>query len=244
MAAQKTNTKTKVKRKQVSPKATKVKKVTKRVTKKVAPSVSNFETIPQVKTKKISKKLSVIFLLVFLAVLVYTARGLIIVATVNGKPIYRWTVIDRLEKLGGQQVVDEIIQEELINQEAARLGVKANEDEVSKELEKARQASEAQGMPLETALEQANLTIEEYTKSIRIQYTVRAMLQDQIEVTDEEVNTTYNEYKDSESFADIPEEEAKKQILEGLKDQKLQEKVVQWMDDLKNKASIKTVVEY
>ena len=238
MASKKTTKSKTTAKKTVSPS----KKTTKKVSlKKVSPNTAKVE---EKKSKRKMKKVITVFIIVFIAVTLFSSKGIFVVATVNGTPIYRWDVINRLQKLGGQQVVDELIQDKLIEQEALDKGIVIDEEAVNKEVELAKAASEAQGVPLEVALEQANLTMEDYINNTRVQQTVRAILVDEIAVADEEVETTFAQYGTDASFEGLTDDQIKLEIRKGLEEQKLQERAVIWLQEIRDSATVVTIVEF
>jgi len=83
--------------------------------------------------KKISKDKRVltgaVMLLVF--VLLYFLKGFYIAAVVNGQPISRFSVIGELERRGGSQALDSLINQTLILQEAKKQNVTTTDQEIN-----------------------------------------------------------------------------------------------------------------
>ena len=82
----------------------------------------------QQKASKISIKISVktaiiIAAIIALGALAYIYKGLLIVATVNGSPISRLAIIQKLEKASGKNLLDSLITEKLVQNVAKIKGI-------------------------------------------------------------------------------------------------------------------------
>ena len=73
-------------------------------------------------------------IIVLVLVLLYFGRGLLIAATVNGRPIARISLISELEKQGGNETLQSLITKELIKQEASKNKVTVSKDEINGEI--------------------------------------------------------------------------------------------------------------
>lgn len=191
------------------------------------------------KTKKMYKVIMVVILLLAL----YFLRGLFVVSTVNGHPIFRLSVLNRLEKLGGDRVVEEITRRYVVADELAARGMEVTDAEIDDEIEQARQLFEAQGMSFEDALEQDNLTIDDVREISRYQRGLRMLAETEVaEVTDEDARAYFDEnsnYYEGKVF-----EEEKEEIKTGLSEQSLQAKEQEILNDLLAKARIITFKQY
>jgi len=94
-----------------------------------------------------------------------------------------------------------------------------------------------QGQDLDKLLEAQGMDREEIKEQIRMQKTVEAIVGQDIEVSDEEIDVYIEENK---SF--LPEdqdiEEIKPTVREQLKQQKMSERIGEWLDSLREKAKI------
>ncbi|MCX6226981.1 MAG: hypothetical protein NTV01_19900 [Bacteroidia bacterium] len=85
----------------------------------------------------INKKTAIIILVIIaIGALAYFCKGLFIVATVNGSPISRLTVIRELEKTSGKSLLDSLITEKLIQNEADAKKITVSSDEINVEIKK------------------------------------------------------------------------------------------------------------
>lgn len=186
--------------------------------------------------KKNKKTYIVVFVLLLAAAALYYFRGLFLVALVNNKPISRVALIKQLEKESGKATLENLIVKELIMQEAQNKGASVSEEDIQKEIDNIKGIIEAQGETLDNALAMQGQTIEDLKDNIRIQKTAEEILKDEINVTDEEVLSYFEEnealYEDRE-FADLEGE-----IREQLSQQKLQTKFAELLETLKSDSEV------
>ncbi|SDW28909.1 peptidylprolyl isomerase [Paenibacillus sp. CF384] len=116
------------------------------------------------------------------------------VGSVNGVAITKDQLYDEMAKVGGEQTLDNMIQDELIKQEADKAGIVVGDAEVTKEIDsiKKRFPSEAE---FEGALQQAGMTLDDLKKQTPMQLRIRKILEPQAKVTDEDVKKYFEENK-------------------------------------------------
>ncbi len=136
-----------------------------------------------------------------------------VVAVVNGQELSRHELADLLVGMYGREGVDRLIRRTLIKQEAKRLNIKANEDEIAERKElivkgETQRQMKKNGLKdeedLNRELEKAGATIEQYQKSIIKKYEsaigevgtmllAEKIIKKTINITDEELNEAYEE---------------------------------------------------
>ncbi len=180
---------------------------------------------------------------ILIVVALFFAKGIFVAATVNGSPISRLSVIQELEKQGGKQTLEAIIDKKLIETELSKQKVTATKDEVDAEIDKIKAQVTAQGGTLEMALAQQGMTEENLREQITIQKKLEKLLADKVAVTEAEIDTYI---KDSKATPpkDVKMEDFRKQIGEQLKGQKFQQEAQKWVSDLTASAKIKYYVTY
>ena len=180
---------------------------------------------------------------ILIVVALFFAKGIFVAATVNGSPISRLSVIQELEKQGGKQTLEAIIDKKLIETELSKQKVTATKDEVDAEIDKIKAQVTAQGGTLEMALAQQGMTEEKLREQITIQKKLEKLLADKVAVTEAEIDTYI---KDSKATPpkDVKMEDFRKQIGEQLKGQKFQQEAQKWVSDLTTSAKIKYYVNY
>ena len=180
---------------------------------------------------------------ILIIVALFFAKGHFVAATVNGSPISRWSVIKELEKQGGKQALEAIIDKKLIETELNKQKITATKEEVDAEIEKIKAQVASQGGTLEAALTQQGMTEEKLREQITIQKKLEKLLADKVAITDAEIDTYI---KDSKATPpkDIKMEDFRKQISDQLKGQKFQQEAQKWVSDLTASAKIKYYVNY
>ena len=180
---------------------------------------------------------------ILIIVALFFAKGHFVAATVNGSPISRWSVIKELEKQGGKQALEAIIDKKLIETELNKQKITATKEEVDAEIEKIKAQVASQGGTLEAALTQQGMTEEKLREQITIQKKLEKLLADKVAITDAEIDIYI---KDSKATPpkDIKMEDFRKQISDQLKGQKFQQEAQKWVSDLTASAKIKYYVNY
>jgi len=136
-----------------------------------------------------------------------------VVAVVNGQELSRNELADLLIGTYGREGVDRLIRRTLIKQEAKRLNIKVNEDEIAERKElivkgETQRQMKKNGLKdeedLNRELEKAGATIEQYQKGIIKKYEsvigevgtmllAEKIIKKTINITDEELNEAYEE---------------------------------------------------
>jgi len=178
----------------------------------------------------------VIAVLVILGAL-YFFRSFFVAALVNGKPVSRLALDRALEKQGGQQVLNNIVTEILINQEAQKQNVTATQADLDQKFTEIDNQLKAQGQTLDAALTANGQTRVDFDSQMKTQIVLEKMLGKDITVTDEEINTYFTANKATfAKDATLASESAT--IKSTLLQQKLSEKLQPWLKDLQAKAKI------
>ena len=169
-------------------------------------------------------------------------KGVFVAASVNGKPISRWSLIQRLEQQGGKNVLDSMITEELIANEAKRKRLVVSEDEINQQIKTIEASVAKQGTTLKQALERQGMTEADLRKDLQSQKIVEKLVAGKVKVTDAEVDKYIT---DSKTPIEEGEESATKiQVAEQLKQQKFQEEAQLLIASLKKVAKIEYYATY
>jgi|Deesub1362A_J573_1020465.scaffolds.fasta_scaffold01688_1 foldase protein PrsA len=179
---------------------------------------------------------------IFLIVLVVATIGCSrTVATVNGEKITQAELNQRLMQEAGKEVLDQMITEKLILQEAKKKGIKVSEEEIDKKIEEFKKQFPDE-KTFRAQLKENNMTIDFLREQLKLQLIVEKILKDKIKVSEEDVKKYYEENKEM-FFPDKKFEEVKKQIEEELQYQKLSMQTQIWIEELKKKAKIVNTLE-
>jgi len=241
--------------KQAPKPATKKTSVTKKVAQKQSPTTTTKPMVSSVASKSVNygevfKKFfanqkNVIILvaaLLFLGV-GYLLKDMFIVAMVNGKPIYRWTVVQRLEEQGGRQILDSIVAETLVKQAIKDSGIKVEQAEIDAAIKEIEERIAAQGLSLDQALAEQGMTKDDLVEDIVLQKSAEKIVAGQITVTDEEVMAYMEENKDF--FPEGSDLESMKTLVRTqLESSKVNTEIQTWVQALQDNAKIIYLKEY
>jgi foldase protein PrsA len=197
----------------------------------------------EVKAKKASSKKFVllVFILLLLTALglwIYSHLDWFVVATVNGKPIWRTELIKELEKRSGKQTASFLLSKALVYQEAKNKGINVSENEIKDLFNKYDEQFKTQGTSLKDALSLQGITEDSYKEELKYELTVRKLLADKIAVTDDEIKEYYDKNK-GQFGKDQTLDAVKETIKQVLSDQKLSFNYQTLIQDLESKAKVK-----
>jgi len=184
----------------------------------------------------------IIAIVIIIGVLAYIYKGVFIAATVDGSPIMRLTIIQKLEKTSGKNLLDSLINERLIQNEARTKNIIVSDDEVNSQIKTIESQIATQGGTLDAALAEAGMSMDDLKKQIMAQKEIEKLLADKINVTDEEVAQYIKDNKVS-----IPQgQEATivDQIKSEMRNQKISTEAQTLITNLKSKAKIQRFVNY
>jgi foldase protein PrsA len=162
-------------------------------------------------------------------------KYLFVPAVVNGSPIYSWQYVKVLNQTAGKQVMDQLVVEKLIAQEADKQKVTLTNEEVDAEFARLDKQFESAG-GLDAFLSTQGLAKDDIQNQLELNLKVQKIVAGQVNVTDEEVAKYYTENK--ADYVDVKEADAKVQIKQMLADQALQQQVGTWIQDLRSKAQV------
>lgn len=197
--------------------------------------------IPQLPLK--NKKILIVVIILFFVILLALTKSLFVAALVNGWPVSRIAVIRALEKQGGSDVLNTLVERSLIFQEAGRVGVKVSDDVINTQIVSIEEILKGQNLTLEEALAARGQTKEDLIDQIKIQKTVEAILGQKINIAEEEIKNYFEENKQLLDEGTVLED-IKEDIRQQLFQQKLNEEYGKWIEELKAKAKIYYLIRY
>lgn len=193
--------------------------------------------ISSLKKRVNTKKVKVLVVVILLLALGYFTRSLFFAAFVNGRPITRISLIKALEAQGGQSILDNLIEKELILQEGRRESISVGKEVIDSEISRIEELLKGQGLSLEEALQARGETMASLNEQIKIQKVVEAILSPKIAITDEEVNKYFEDNKDLFG-SDAKLEDVTSDIKDQLFQEKLSQEYSKWISDLRSKAKV------
>ncbi len=184
-----------------------------------------------------------IFALLLLAFFIVRYRSVFVAAVVNGQLISRIDVVKESERQNGKQVLNTLIRNKLIEQEAKKQKVSVPDQEVNAEIKKIEVTLSKQGKKLDQELASENLTRDDLKKLIRPTLLLGKLVGKDVKITDKEV-TDYIEANKDSLPQDQTEEQLKQLVSKELKQQALRTKGETWLEGLQSKAKIQYFVQY
>ena len=180
---------------------------------------------------------------ILLLIVLFLVKSLIFAAFVNGRPIFRLNVISVAEKQDGATVLENLIEKQLIFNEAKKAGIKISDQVVDEEINNIKEILTQQNITLEEALKLSKQDLKSLKEQIKIQKIVEQILGSKITIEETEISeyfTTNKEY----FGANAKIEDVKVQIQEELFKQKLSAEYTNWIEEIKVNAKIKYIVTY
>lgn len=157
-----------------------------------------------------------------------------VAASVNGKPIVRFSLWQRLEKRFGSQVIDEMVNEEIIRGEMQKKGIKVAKSDVDakvKELETRFKGKEA----LDQMLTLQGMTREDLRTQLELQIAIEKLVPAQ-KVSDTEVQKAYD--GNPEQYGDELTDTIRQQIKNQLLQQKTSKAFSDWFEKVKKQVKV------
>lgn len=179
------------------------------------------------------------FIVVAIGAFVFLKKDWFVAAVVNNQPITTVEYYQNLKAKDNKQILNQIIRDKLITQEANEQGVVISEDDLKKktsEIEKQLGGNEQ----LKQALESRSINEEEFKNQIRVQLIVEKLLADQIKVSDKEVEDYIAQNKDNAALG--VDTSNKAAVREQLQNEKLNDKFQSWYEELQKNAKIYTFI--
>ena len=224
--------------------AAKTKKSTKKTTqKKNSQEITQKKSVPAqarcCSTASIGKKAIFLIplLIIIIGILLYIFRSSYLVATVNGKPITKFQLWNVLEKQAGKQVLESLVTQTLILQEAKNQNLEITQPDIDAEIQKIKDNLKQQGQELDQLLVAQGMSLDKLKEQIKMQKIVEKLAAGNVITTDEEVQEYLEKNKDFLP-EDATPEELKESVKQQLKQQKQNEQVQSWIQALQEKAKI------
>lgn len=187
------------------------------------------------KPRPVGKYTVLLLLLVILAALVVKNKGLFVAAMVNGRPITRIALDNQLMSRYGSSLLDELINDEIINGEADKKGIKVSPDEINAEISRI-ETSLGGKTNLDQALTAQGMTMNDLTVDVQRRLLVNKLTAGSVNVSDQEIADYIDKNKSSLTATD--DAGLKQEALDALTSQKKSDATQKWFTDLKAKAKI------
>ena len=206
-------------------------------------SSTNSALLSTIAHKVKNRRFLTVFLIIIFALALYSLKNQFLVATVNGQPIWRLTLVRELEKDAGKRTLDALVAKTLVLQEAKKKDVVTSSEEINEELKKMEETLTKQGQNMDQLLAAQEMTRQDLTEQVRLQKLVEKLLGGEIEVTDQEVKDYFEKNK-TLMPKDAKLEDFQEEIKGNLRQQKLSEKIQSWMKTLQENAKINYFLKF
>jgi foldase protein PrsA len=143
-------------------------------------------------------------ILIVLAVVLATAfsnNNAVAVATVEGEDITKDELYDLLVSYYGVDALDSLIDNKIVDIEADKKKITISDDEIKKEMDAYIEEYGGEEA-FNSALEQSGMTSEDFEKDITNYLKIVKLLESKVEITDEEIQTYFDENKESYDTAE------------------------------------------
>lgn len=187
------------------------------------------------KSSRLYYVLAVIVLLFVAAYFGFQRYGrLAVVSTVNGQPIFRWNLWSRLEKQAGKQVLDQMVSEKLIDQEAEKKHIVISQADIDKQIKQFEVQFKGKA-GLDQMLSFQGLTRSDLVQQIKYNL-ILAKLVPPVKVTDSEIQNYYG--ANQQTYGEELTDDVKKKISDVLNQQKKSKAITDWFDGVRKKAKV------
>ncbi len=147
------------------------------------------------------------------------------VGSVNGDRITKSELYDTMANVYGASAVDSLVTMKVIEKEADERNIKVNDSEINKEVDAYIESYGGEDA-LKSALEASSLTIDDLKEDIAVNIKIEKLMQEDIEITEDEVKAYYEEnkanYDQSEqvevSHILVEDEDKANELLKKIKD--------------------------
>ncbi|MEK7166530.1 MAG: SurA N-terminal domain-containing protein [Patescibacteria group bacterium] len=208
--------------------------------KTIVPSVLedsiNTDASPKQGRFKSKRWMVLIAILVIAGIFLFTrGRKLLLAGTVNGQPILKMTLSQRLTDRFGKQMLEALIAENLILEEAGKKKVTADAQEVKAKI--ASIEAELKGsMTLDDSLALQGVTRPEFENQIRLQLLIDKMLSSEATISTEEVTVFVQQ--NSKTMTATTDAGRTQEAEETLKNNKMTKIFSEWFAKIKEQAKI------
>lgn len=191
--------------------------------------------------KKFQRKHFYLFVaIVAVGAILYNFRAQLIVATVNGQPIFRPALVKELENQAGTQVLDSLITKTVILQEAQKNNITISQETIDAQITEIEQNLLAQSQDLDQILQSRNMTRKTLADEIRLQLMVEQLASQEVSVSEDEINQALEQRQGfmPEPMEASQEAELKAQLQLQLQEQKKSEAIQAWLQKVREEAKI------
>lgn len=193
---------------------------------------SSFQTTP----RRISAKNILLISILVVVGLAWQFKSNFIAAMVNGQPISRWQLNDRLVKKFGDQTLDSIVNERLILAAARQKGIFVKSEEIESKVKQIEARLDGK-ISLDDALKAQGLTKDDFRKELEIQVSIEKLFEKDATVSSNEIDDYMK--KNSQAYKSASDPAAVNQEIKSiLAQQKINDLFEKWFADIQKNAKV------
>lgn len=184
-----------------------------------------------------TRYLVILGVVIVIGAIAFVERAWIVVAVVNNEPITTAEYYSNLKSKDAGAVLDQLIRDRIINQEANKKGISVASSDIDKKVADVEKQVGGKEQ-LKSALTSRNITDSEFRNQIKIQLLVEKLLASDIQISDKEITDyiTKNQNTDPSVLGVNTKDRAA--VKTQLQSDKLNAKFQGWYDSLQKKSSI------
>ena len=183
-----------------------------------------------------TKKNLIIGGLIILALLFWFLKDYFIVATVNGQPISRFELNQRLNSQFGPSVIDQLINERLLMGAVRQEGIFVTAQEIDGKVAEIEKSLDGK-MSLDEALQSQGMSTSSFKRQLELQLSIEKMFSKDATVSSAEIDEYLKNNKDM--FPEATDPAKLKTEVEGfIKQQKISKLYEDWFNKIKEDAKI------
>lgn len=186
-----------------------------------------------------SRYLIITGIVVLIGLFAFWKKDWFVVAVVNNQPVTSVEFYQNLKAKSGQEVLDQIIRDKIISQEAASKGVVVSTNDIDKKVKEIEGQVGGKDQ-LKAALTSRNITETDFRNQIKIQLLVEKLLEKDIKVSEKEVDDYIANNPEDQNVlgANTKDKKVRDEISKTIKSNKLSEKFQSWYSGLEKKARV------
>jgi len=180
-------------------------------------------------------KVALIVVVLGLIAIFVSNKGLLVAALVNGRPIFRWQLTSVMTSRFGQQTLESMISQALIDAEAKKAGITVSQTDIAKK-ESDLVQSLGGDVSIDDILKYQGMTKADFEDQLRLQLTVEKLLGKDITITDADIDTYIA--TNGSTLTATTEAGLKEEAKQAIFSQQVNDKLQTWFTDLRSKAKI------
>lgn len=186
--------------------------------------------------RRISYRNAILLVILILVALLWKFRSNFIVAMVNGQPISRFQLNDKLVKKFGDQTLDSIINERLILAASRQKGIFIKSEEIDARTKQIEQRLNGK-ISLDDALKAQGLNRDDFRQELEIQLSIEKMFDKEATLSSVEIDDYIN--KNSQAYKNATDPaQVRADAQNILKQQKINDLFETWFNDIRKNAKI------